>query len=215
MSEVLLELLRGQPALSEVIEQPTGEHSITTLRDLLEELGLRTRPTAKRPARPLSRNGVYRILRDDYYCGTVTFKGVKREGRHPAIIDPETFEKVQRVMETHRLSGDREKKHFHYLKGSIFCGTCGRRLVYGRHRGNGGVYEYFSCLSHQARRPSCGARALPVAAVEKAIEDYYRSVWLTPAQVESICQEVSSQIETRLAAARKQSEHHSRKLRAL
>lgn len=28
----------------------------------------------------MSRNGVYRILRDDYYTGLVTYRGVKREG---------------------------------------------------------------------------------------------------------------------------------------
>jgi site-specific DNA recombinase len=193
----------------------TGDHSITTLRDLMEELGLRTRPTAKRPAKPLSRNGIYRILRDDYYIGVVTHKGVKGEGRHEAIIDRETFEKVQQILEAHRLSGDRTKKHFHYLKGSIFCDHCGRRLVYGRHRGKGGVYEYFSCLSHQARRPSCGARHLPVDAVEQAIEEFYRSIQLTPEQIEKVRRDVREQVDERLAVARKQSEHHSRKLRTL
>jgi site-specific DNA recombinase len=193
----------------------TGEHSITTLRDLMEELGLRTRPTPKRPAKPLSRNGLYRILRDDYYIGIVTRGGVKREGRHEAIIDRDTFEKVQTVLATHRRSGDRTKKHFHYLKGSIFCQHCGRRLVYGRHRGNGGVYEYFSCLSHQARRPSCGARHLPVEGVEKAIEDYYREIQLTPEQTEQVRQDVRALVEDRLAIARKESEQHSRRLRTL
>ena len=161
----------------------TGEHSITTLRDLLEEVGLRTRPTAKRPAKPLSRNGVFRILRDDYYLGVVTLNGVKRPGLHTPLIERETFDKVQRVLDAHRLSGDRTQKHFHYLKGSIFCGRCGRRLVFGRHRGNGGVYEYFGCLSHQGRRPSCGMRHMAVNAVETAIENYYRSVQLSPASV--------------------------------
>jgi site-specific DNA recombinase len=193
----------------------TGEHSITTLRDLMEELGLRTRPTAKRPAKPLSRNGLYRILRDDYYLGIVTRGGVKREGRHEAIIDRDTFEKVQTILASHRHSGDRTKKHLHYLKGSIFCRHCGRRLVYGRHRGNGGVYEYFSCLSHQARRPSCGARHLPVADVEKTIEDYYRDIQLTPEQTEQVRQDVRALVEDRLAVARKESEQHSRRLRTL
>ncbi len=152
---------------------------------------------------------------DHYYIGVVTHKGVKREGRHEAIIDRDTFEKVQQILATHRLSGDRTKKHFHYLKGSIFCHHCGRRLVYGRHRGNGGVYEYFSCLSHQARRPSCGARHLPVADVEKAIEDYYRQIQLTPEQIEKVRCDVGAQVDERLAVARKQSEHHSRRLRIL
>ena len=119
------------------------------------------------------------------------------------------------MLDTHRLSGDRTKKHFHYLKGSIFCGHCGRRMVYGRHRGNGGVYEYFSCLSHQARRPSCGAKHLPVADVEKAIEEFYRSIQLTPEQTDKVRRDVGEQVEERLAIARKQSEQHSRRLRTL
>jgi DNA invertase Pin-like site-specific DNA recombinase len=193
----------------------TGEHSITTLRELLEEIGLRTRPTPRRPAKPLSRNGVYKMLRDDYYIGIVTRVGVKREGRHEAIIAPEIFQKVQRTLLAHRHAGDRSKKHSHYLKGSIFCGVCGRRLVYGRHRGNGGVYEYFSCLSYQGRRPSCGARHLPVDSVEQAVARYYRSVELTPAECDAIRATLKGQVTARLEIARKQSEKHSRRLRDL
>jgi site-specific DNA recombinase len=193
----------------------TGEYSITTLREMLDEVGLRTRQTQKRPAKPLSRNGVYKMLRDDYYIGIVTRGGVKREGRHEAIIDPQVFEKVQRTLAAHRLSGDRTKKHAHYLKGSIFCGCCRRRLVFGRHRGNGGVYEYFSCLSYQARRPSCGAGHLAVDAVERAIERYYRTIELTPAECEDVRRKLKEQVGVRLEVARKQSGRHERKLRDL
>jgi site-specific DNA recombinase len=193
----------------------TGEYSITTLREMLEEVGLRTRPTQKRPAKPLSRNGVYRVLRDDYYIGIVTRGGAKQEGRHEAIIDPEIFEKVQRTLEAHRLSGDRTKKWAHHLKGSIFCGHCGRRLIYGRHRGNGGVYEYFSCQSHQARRPSCGARYMAVDAVERAVERYYHTIELTPAQSREVRKKLAEQVGARIDVARKQSERHKRKLRDL
>jgi site-specific DNA recombinase len=193
----------------------TGEHSISTLRNLLESLGLRTRPTPKRPAKPLSRNGVYRMLRNDYYTGIVTFKGVKGDGRHPAIIDRATFEKVQQVLDSHRLSGDRSKKHNHYLKGSLFCGNCGRRLLYGRHRGNGGVYEYFSCISHQGLKVSCGAHYVPIDTVERKIENLYRSVQLTAVQVEAVRRDIEGQVGARLEVARKQSDHHQRRLRTL
>ncbi len=58
----------------------TGGHTITTITETLEEAGLRTRGTHKRPSQPLSRSMVHRILRDDYYIGVVTRNGVKREG---------------------------------------------------------------------------------------------------------------------------------------
>ena len=193
----------------------SGEYSITTLHQMLDETGLRTRQTPKRPAKPLSRNGVYKMLRDDYYIGIVTRGGVKREGRHEAIIEPEVFEKVQRTLAAHRLSGDRSQKHAHYLKGSIFCGCCGQRLVYGRHRGNGGVYEYFSCLSLTVRRPSCGARYMAVDAVERAVERYYRSIELTAAETETVRRELTELVGARVELARKQAEQHKRKLRDL
>jgi hypothetical protein len=56
---------------------------------------------------------------------------------------------------------------------------------------------------------------MPVDAVEKAIEDFYRSVQLTPEQIEKVRRDVGVQIEERLAVARMQSEHHSRRLRTL
>ncbi len=71
----------------------TGAHTITTLTEILEELGLRTRDSYKRPSKPLSRSMVHRMLRDDYYIGIVTLKGVKRPGRHDPIIDRATFER--------------------------------------------------------------------------------------------------------------------------
>jgi hypothetical protein len=181
---------------------------------MLEKIGLRTRPTPKRPGKALSRNGVYRMLRDDYYVGIVTHNGVKREGRHEALVDPAIFEKVQRTLASNRLAGDRSHKHAHYLKGSIFCGHCGGRLIYGRHRGKGGVYDYFRCLSGQ-RRQACGGRYLPVDQVEQAIERYYGTIELTPTQCEEVRRELKQQVGDRLARARKHSERHQRRLRDL
>ncbi len=82
----------------------TGAHTITTITEILEEDGLRTRGTLKRPSRPLSRSMVHRMLRDDYYTGVVTRDGIKREGRHEAIIERETFEQVQHVLDAHRTT---------------------------------------------------------------------------------------------------------------
>lgn len=82
---------------------------------------------------------VHRMLRDDYYIGVVKWGGsTNPNGRHPHLIDVATFEKVQEVLDTARLSGNRTRKHKHYLRGSLFCGFCGRRLVFHRIRGRGG-----------------------------------------------------------------------------
>jgi site-specific DNA recombinase len=193
----------------------TGDHTITTITDLLEDAGLRTRPTRTRPSHPLSRSMVHRILRDDFYTGIVTRKGAKREGRHEALIDRDTFEQVQKVLDGHRASGDRSHRHSHYLKGTLYC-ACGKRLGYGRHRGkHGGVYEYFSCLSRVQRGGRCSAPYFRVEPVERAIEARYKTLTLSPAQQEAIREALHAYVDAKAEVARRESSRHARRLREL
>jgi site-specific DNA recombinase len=97
------------------------------IRDILEDGGLRSRQTVKCAPAPLSRSQVHWLLSDDFYIGVVTWDGAKNpNGRHAPLIDRETFEKVQEVMRSAMLTGNRTRKHKHYLRGSLFCGNCGR-----------------------------------------------------------------------------------------
>lgn len=73
--------------------------------------------------------------------------------------------------------GERDRKHSHYLKGSLFCGQCGGRFTYSRNVGNGGVYEYFVCLG--AQRGECTIRSQRVERVQDAVEELYGTLLLT------------------------------------
>ena len=193
-----------------------GAHTLTTITEVLEEAGLRTRATRKRPSKPMSRSMVHRMLREDYYVGIVTLKGAKRRGRHTAIIDPETFAKVQQVLDAHRASGDRSHKHSHYLVGSqLRCKHCGTRLGYSRNRGNGGVYEYFTCLSRVSMQGSCGALYFRAHLVESAIERKYKTYLITPEQQAVIREVLHAHAETSRKVARDDAARHERRVREL
>lgn len=156
------------------------------------------------------------MLRDDYYIGVVKWGGTTNpNGRHTPLIDVATFEKVQEVLDTARLSGNRTRKHKHYLRGSLFCGFCGRRMVFHRIRGRGGLYDYFGCLSHQGRRRDCGSRHLQVENVEQAVERYYARVRLTPGEREAVRQAVEQYAGALLESAEKESARHARRLQTL
>jgi site-specific DNA recombinase len=99
-------------------------------------------------------------------------------GRHTPLISDELFNQVQELLKAHRHSGERERKHHHYLKGTLRCRHCDHRLTYSRNKGNGGTYEYFVCLCHQ--KGQCPQRTQRVEAVEAAVEDHYRSIDFTP-----------------------------------
>ncbi len=133
----------------------TGDYSLVRLAQALTDRGLRTRPTARWPAGPVSTSKLQALLRDRYYLGVVTYQGVDYAGRHEPLITRELFERVQTVLDTHRAAGERQRTHRHYLKGTLWCGRCHDRggdtrmllqRTVGRH---GGEYWYFFCAGRQ------------------------------------------------------------------
>lgn len=93
----------------------TGRYANTDqLRDKLTDAGLRM----PRNGQPISIQTLWRLLRDTYYIGIVTYRGMEYEGKHPKLIPEELFHRVQRVLDTHSGSGTRQRTHYHYLKGT-------------------------------------------------------------------------------------------------
>jgi site-specific DNA recombinase len=153
----------------------TGEYTINELVEEAWERGLRTRPTPTRPAGKVSRSTFAALLKDPYYIGVVRYAGVDYEGTHPTFIDAETFGRVQQVLETHHLAGEKHWRHSHHLKGTVYCGYCGKRLRFTQVRGRrGGLYRYFVCSTRHSGDP-CEQAYLAEHRVEDAIARYYAS----------------------------------------
>lgn len=155
-------------------EYATGEHTLRTLAEALRERGLTFRPGPKTPAREVPAKKLQAILRNRYYIGFVTWRGVEHEGKHPHLVDAATFDAVQRTLTDHRTSGERPSKRGHYLVGTVRCGGCGLKLLFtvvtGRNRE---PYGYFFCASRSDGGESCGQRYLPQALVEAAVEQQW------------------------------------------
>ena len=164
----------------------TGNWTLLTLLHALTDKGLRTRKTAKCATKPISLNGLYNMLRNPYYLGVVPYRGAYYDGSHPALVDTETWLQAQAVLSAHHTAGEKDRQHPHYLKGSIFCGNCGARLIYSRNRGKGGVYEYFVCLDRHAKRRVCQRRYVKVSAVVAGVEDHYLSFQVAPQRAAQI-----------------------------
>ena len=155
----------------------TGDYALSELAGILEARGLRTRPTRRSPAKALGINRLSSILKNDYYTGKLSYNGDTYDGRHEPLIDKATFAQVQVMLEGRRQSGERNWKHYHYLRGTIYCGECGRRLFFQKVRGNGGEYEYFCCKGRQDGL--CSQRYHRVDAVEAAVENEYAKIVLS------------------------------------
>jgi site-specific DNA recombinase len=157
----------------------TGEWTIRRLLAELTRRGLTTAPGPRSPARPLRVSHLHTLLRHPYYVGIVRYQGVLYPGKHEALVDKETWQRVQEHLSAKHLTGERHREHPHYLKGSIFCGQCGSRLIVTHAKGRGGTYPYFICIGRQEKRTDCQQRALHIEKVEAAVAAYYATVQLS------------------------------------
>jgi site-specific DNA recombinase len=151
----------------------SGEFTLIELAALLEERGLRSRATRKAPEQAVGVNRLQQLLRNPYYIGDVRYSGKVYKGRHQPMIDQATFQDVQDQLDAKRKSGEKAWRHFHYLRGTVYCGECGGRLTYTRTKGNGGEYEYLLCTDR-----SCVQGYNRADAVEAAIESHWSIVQL-------------------------------------
>ena len=179
----------------------TGLYSIADITLLLEARGLHTRGERNRAPQPLSLSSVNDMLSSPYYLGIVTYRGKQYPGRHEPLISHELFGRVQAVLQAHNHSGERDRKHQHYLKGTIRC-SCGSRLIYSRNKGNGGIYEYFVCPRNQ--HGECPQGYQPIDLVEAAIEDHYATVSISPAECDAIRRAIREDLGERAATARQE-----------
>ena len=69
--------------------------------------------------RPISPQSVSNMLRNRRYMGEYSYAGIVKEDGMPAIIDRETFEKVQRVLDS-RTAKPRDRGHRYALVGRLF-----------------------------------------------------------------------------------------------
>ena len=147
----------------------TGEWSLRRLAEALETRGLAQRATPKQIEKPIRANKLQVILRNRYYLGYVTWRGVEYDGNHEALIDPETFERVQTVLDSHNQSGIHQRTHLNYLTGTLTCARCGSRLLYTLVKGHGGSYEYFVCTGRHTGRTGCDLPYVPVYKIEAEV----------------------------------------------
>jgi site-specific DNA recombinase len=164
----------------------TGEIATAELARLMDERGLRTRGgnslTAKR---------WQEILRNPFYMGRVVWNGDEYEGAHEPLVTPELFARVERVLELRNLAGTRERRHTHYLKGSLRCHECGALLTFSQSKGRSARYDYFFCTS----RSRCSQPYVPKHLAEREVETLYRTIAMPRETARDLLDEVQQTIQ--------------------
>ena len=177
-----------------------GEHTVPGLLAEATARGLATVPTPKRPSGPVGRSTFFKLLRNPYYIGQVRYQGALHPGAHEPIVDPETWQQVQTLLGTRATAGERRRKHDHYLKGTLYCGTCNARLQLDYARNKQGIrYAYYICTGRATKRTSCTRKAVPVGVAEQLVAECYQHIAITEQTYQQLAQQVKTAFDERLA----------------
>ncbi len=125
-------------------EFATGTYNIEELRYKLNKQGLIS-----------NRNSFWALLRNKVYIGKIFVPAYKQEpaewvaGKHKAIIDEETFYKVQDILDGRKknmpTSFTTVRDEFP-LRGFLLCPQCGKTLTASKSRGMmGTLFSYYHC----------------------------------------------------------------------
>jgi site-specific DNA recombinase len=172
----------------------TGQYSLNALTMMLEAQGLVTIQREKTGGKPLSHSQVHRMLQNKYYIGTVVFNGAEHDGTHTPLVSRKTFQRVQDILHGHRVAGDRQRTHNHYLRGSLLCSLCGKRLCFTRSiKSSGLIYDYYFCVGKQ-KNHDCNFQNLKVRQIEWHVTNEWKHIKFEPIYEEIIKQAILEEL---------------------
>jgi site-specific DNA recombinase len=163
----------------------------------LDKRGLDTVPGPVRPSKPIYQSLLHMRLRDPYYKGIVRYRGGEYPGTHEPLVDAQVWQRVQDILSAQNQAGEKQREHNHYLKGSVYCGGCGSRLIITYSRGRAGkIYPYFVCSGRHNKHTDCTFRAVLIETIEQNVLDHYADYELKPDVRIAIEQTLTSEFET-------------------
>ena len=154
---------RGEPYVD------INEQQAKAIRQAFEEVakGVEAPNCIRRRLCPtIPKDAFYRMLRNVFYKGYIRVPAYKEDpeqlvkGLHQPIIDAETFDKVQDILDGKRKSEPKLSKAIDpdlYLRKYIVCPICGHSITGATSRGAaGGKYKYYNCChdGKHLRRPA-------------------------------------------------------------
>lgn len=148
--------------------------------------------TGKR-GRPLGKNSLNAILRNERYVGVYTWnkkkcklfrkwaggglnpKVVRLEGAIPAIIDMDTWEKVQKRMDNNKRNAANKARHQYLLSGLIECEACGSSYVGHASTSKKGYVTRYYCCGEKYRTHTCTAKNINADEIETFVVQHLKA----------------------------------------
>lgn len=105
-------------------------------------------------------------------------ESVEADGLHPAIVDADTWAKVQERIGGNRAAQDGRVMRKYILTGLVRCGKCGARMcAFQRTRPSGRRYTYYRCQT-RATTGTCGQGNVNGERLEATVKEALRPIIL-------------------------------------
>ncbi len=176
-----------------------------------------TKDGVERGGQPWDKTRVGFVLQNIGYTGRVNYKGTVYAGEHPAIVDLETWERVQRLLRRNGRAGGRAKRNKHgaLLRGLLWCAHCGTAMSHAYTQKGGRRYRYYVCGRAQKQGwDACPTPSLPAGEIEGFVVERIRGIGSDPDLVAEVLKKSRAEAQDRadhLALERRQLEKDLRR----
>jgi site-specific DNA recombinase len=151
--------------------------------------GLNQRGIRTRSGKPWSGYTIGRILANRVYAGEKVFGDITVPDAHPAMVDPNLFQEVQRILALRGAPGAKRAavSSDYDLTGLITCPDCGLKYVGSNAHGRTRIYRYYTCFAkvrygaHGCQGPRINADHLEHAVAEALTDLYANTALITDA----------------------------------
>ena len=163
--------------------------------------------------RPLGKNSLNSILTNERYIGVYTWNKryvknfrrwaggkpnpnvVRLEDAIPAIIDNETWERVQKRMSNNKRNATNKAKRTYLLSGLIECEECGGAYVGHTSRNTKGVETRSYVCGNRYRTHTCHGRSINADWLEREVVDAVRA-YLAETEYEAEAQRIADMVNS-------------------
>ena len=148
-----------------------------------------TRAGRQAGGKPIPKNSLYNLLTNMIYTGKVEYGGQVYNGEHERIIDDQTWNRVQSVLNRNGRRGGRNvgNKHGALLKGLVRCGACDVGMIHTYVKKKNCLYRYYVCVkAHQRGWTQCDTRSVSAPAIENAVVEQLRGIGRNPAMLRAV-----------------------------
>ena len=162
------------PIIREVFCKYADGCTMRSIVDSLNSRGFRTRA-----GKPFTTNSFH--LENRTYIGEYKSQGVIIKDGNPAIIDEDTFNRVQaRKIKNRQAAATGKAKVDYLLSTKLFCGECGGAMVGESGTSmTGRTYHYYKCTNAK-RKKGCHKKAIKKEWIEKAVVSLTLNFVLNP-----------------------------------